>query len=449
MSPTKYGRIRLLVLAVLGATYAAADPLPYATNCSVVQVPAAFQYPPFDVVRFLCVPPGFGISVVARVPGARFLTLTPDGNLLVSQPWEGNILLLQPVGDGTYWSSVFATGLYRPHDMVFHSTGVQMYLYIAEANAIDRFPWNPGDQVAHDEQILISGLPSASSPELQGAYAHELKNIVVDSDDNIYVSIASATNADPADRFADPIRGSIYVYAPDGSAGRPFAVGLRNAEGVRFVPGTNLLWAAVNQRDNIGYPYDDGSGNYGLVVQWYVNDHPPNELTFVRDGGDYGWPFANPNPDTSTGLDNMPFDADVQTNPGGIYYDPGSFDHINKGIPAHSAPLGLTFLQNTTFPANFTTGVLIALHGSWNRDPPTGYKVVYFPWNTDTQTPGFQQDFVAGWLDDNTGTAWGRPVATAVDFAGNVLISDDASGTIYQVTYYGSPLASVQKAARR
>src|SRR5215831_10863234 len=145
MSPTKYGRIRLLVLAVLSATYAVADTLPYGTNCTVVQVPAPFQYPPFDVVRFLCVPPSFGISVVARVPGARFLTLTPDGNLLVSQPSAGNILLLQPVGDGTYWSSVFATGLYRPHDIVFHSIGGQIYLYIAEANAIDCFPWNPGD----------------------------------------------------------------------------------------------------------------------------------------------------------------------------------------------------------------------------------------------------------------------------------------------------------------
>jgi glucose/arabinose dehydrogenase len=164
----------------------------------------------------------------------------------------------------------------------------------------------------------------------------------------------------------------------------------------------------------------------------YVDNHPPEEFTRVRPGGNYGWPFCNPNPDTANGLDNMPFDRDVQLNADGRV-DCSAMDRINKGIQAHSAPLGLTFLQGTAFPALYRDGVVTGLHGSWNRTTPTGYKVAYFPWDSTTQRPGAQIDLVTGWLTSQG--AWGRPVDAAVDLQGNLLISDDGSGTIYKLTY--------------
>jgi uncharacterized protein (TIGR03437 family) len=110
-------------------------------------------------------------------------------------------------------------------------------------------------------------------------------------------------------------------------------------------------------------------------------------------------------------------------------------DTINKGIQAHSAPLGVSFLQATNFPAPYRNGVVTALHGSWNRTIKTGYKVLYFPWDPVTQTPGPQMDLVSGWIDTSVNYNWGRPVDVAVDRDGNLLISDDDAGAIYKLTY--------------
>ncbi len=109
-------------------------------------------------------------------------------------------------------------------------------------------------------------------------------------------------------------------------------------------------------------------------------------------------------------------------------------DRIVKGIQAHSAPLGLTFLQDTNFPNLYRNGAVVGLHGSWNRTQKTGYKVVYFPWNSTKQVPGEQADLVNGWLNEAEGQMWGRPVDSAVDLQGNLLISDDYSGTIYKLS---------------
>jgi len=196
------------------------------------------------------------------------------------------------------------------------------------------------------------------------------------------------------------------------------------------------LWVAVNNRDNLAYPYNDRSGNYGKVIQSYVDNHPPEEFTQVRDGGNYGWPFCNPNPDTGKGLNNMPFDRDYQFNADG-HVDCSKIDRISKGIQAHSAPLGLTFLQNTNFPL-YQNGAAVTLHGSWNRTQKTGYKVAYFPWDSTNQMPGEQDDLVSGWLDEATPEVWGRPVDLVVDQQENLLISDDYSGTIYRLSYKGN-----------
>ncbi len=414
-----------------------------ALSPQTVQVPASMTSAPFDTPRTLNIPTNFNIAVYARIGGARFLTFTPDGNLLVSQPGNGKISLVRANANGAPTVSDFVTGLNKPQDMVFHTVGATTWLYVSESNQIDRFPYSNGDLTAHNEQTIISGLPDDSSPQLRGAYAHALKNFAIDGNDKLYVEVSSATNADPSDVTANPPRATIFQYNADGTGARVFATGLRNAEGLAIVPNTiNNLWVCVNNRDNIAYPFHsdwdgDGTDDYGKVMQSFVDNHPPEEFTHVRDGGNYGWPYANPNPDSSTGFDNMPFDLDVQNNADGSHGAASSFDRINKGIQAHSAPLGLTFLGNTAFPTAYRNGVTIALHGSWNRSQKTGYKVVYFPWDTTNQVPGAQADFVSGWADASSN--WGRPVDTAVDAQGNMLISDDGSGTIYKLSQNAPP----------
>lgn len=455
-APATPGRARLLLAATAAAALAVAacrdaPPTPGATEPAAaaapraqlvgdpepvasvtVQVPASMRTPPFDAARTLRVPDGFDARVYARVPGARFMAFAPNGDLLVSNPGAGRVMLVRRRSGGDPTVTPWATGLYRPHDIVFHTIGAQWWVYVAEADKIARYAYTSGDSIGRGRQVVIAGLPSASLPELRGSYGHELKNIALDANGNLYVSIASVSNASPSDAEATPVRGSVYVYPAAGGAGRLFARGLRNAEGLAMVPGTNVLWVVVNNRDNIAYPFQndfDGNGtnDYGKVLSRYVDNHPPEEFTRVVDGGDYGWPFCNPNPDA--GLDDMPFDRDVQTNADGARLDCARATRVSKGIQAHSAPLGLTFFQGTNVPAPYGDGAAIAYHGSWNRTTRTGYKVVFFPWNATTGRPGTQVDLVTGWT---AGGVWGRPVDVAADAAGAIYVSDDESGTIYR-----------------
>ncbi|MEA5600103.1 sugar dehydrogenase [Nostoc sp. UHCC 0252] len=407
---------------------------PAASVDTLVKVPGTMTNSPFDTNRYLKVPPNFSISVYARIPNARFMAVAPNGDLLVSQPSTGKVLIVRPNGSNDPIISDFVTGLRKPHDIVFHTIDGITYVYITETHQINRFIYNSGDLIATNRQIVITGLPDSSTSELKGAYGHELKNIALDANDKLYVSIASACNACKEDTVSDPVRGAIYQYDATGTNRRLFAQGLRNAEGLAFFPGTNDLWVVVNNRDQIAYPFNDSTGNYGKIIPSYVDDHPPEEFTKVRDGGNYGWPFCNPNPDTPTGLNNMPFDRDYEYNAdGNVNCD--AMDRITKGIQAHSAPLGLTFLQNTTFPSLYSSGAVTGLHGSWNRQKKVGYKIAYFPWDTTTNAPGDEMDLVNGWLNPATQEVWGRPVDMVVDLQGNLLISDDYSGTIYKLSY--------------
>lgn len=137
-------------------------------------------------------------------------------------------------------------------------------------------------------------------------------------------------------------------------------------------------------------------------------------------------------PDTAFGLTNMPLDPDYDNNRDWTQFPQSTFTRASKGIQAHSAPLGFSFLHDASVPAAYRNSAVVALHGSWNRSAPTGYKVVLFPWGSDG-TPGTQIDFVRGWID-TSGTVWGRPVDVVPDRTGNILISDDRSGTIYRLS---------------
>jgi hypothetical protein len=397
----------------------------------LLQVPSSLRTGIFSENRYLNVPPHFQIALYAQVPGARFMAETPDGNLLVSQPDKGDVVLVRPASDGSVpRSSIFVQGLRRPHDIVFHTIGSTTYVYISESNAVSRFVYRAGDTQAQQRQVVVANLPDSSLPELHGAYGHELKNIALDTNHKLYVSIGSSCNACVSDTTSDPVRGAIYQYNADGTQGLLYARGLRNAEGLAFVPGTSELWGAVNNRDNIAYPFQDASGRYQQVIPEYVDNHPPDEFMHITQGANYGWPFCNPNPEK--GMEHMPFDRDVQLNADG-HINCATMTRIDKGIQAHSAPLGLTFLQDPSEQGR--SGALIGLHGSWNRTRRTGFNLIYFPWNMQQQQPEQQIDLVTGWMVNETDYPWGRPVDAIADKQGSILISDDSAGAIYKLTY--------------
>jgi glucose/arabinose dehydrogenase len=430
---------RLLIILFLGGSTGMPGESATPAGAQVpvkVEVPEKWRTAPFDRERLLNVPAGATISVLARVREARFLALSPNGDVLVSQPSRGKILLIRQSESSEAKVYELISGLRLPHGMVFHRLGDTLFLYVSQSNRISRFIYSNEPLARSNEEIIVPNLPDRSSPNLGGAYGHELKNITIGPDQKLYVDIASATNADPADTRSDPLRCAVYRYNLAGRNRELVASGIRNAEGLAFLPGTNELWAVVNERDNIRYPFRNGwngdrTSDYGRLMQSYVDDHPPDEFIHVKQGANYGWPFANPSPDK--GLDNMRFDPDYETNPDWSRVPESSFTRIDKGIPAHSAPLGFSFLQETKVPPPYRDGAVIALHGSWNRSRKTGYKVIFYHWLSNGK-PGPQVDLVTGWLNDETQQVWGRPVDVVPDMGGNLLISDDESGTIYKLS---------------
>ena len=364
--------------ATAPATEPAAAPVgPGTLVPTAVTVPAGLRQAPFDTARTLSLPTGWTAAVYARIPAARFLAFAGGTeDLLVSQPSTGSVLLVRRAADGTGTVTPWLTGLRRPHDLVPVRSGGTTWVYVAETHRVVRYPWTPGAARPGPGQVVVTGLPDASTPELGGAYGHELKNLAVVGG-ALHVSIASTCNVCVSDTTATPRRAAIYRYALTGGPGTLVATGLRNAEGLAEVPGTGALWAVVNNRDQIGYPRHgditgDGRDDHGEVVPAYVDDHPVEPFVRVEQGKFYGWPFCNPTQDTPAGIRDMPFERDVQTNPDGRV-DCATAERIDLGIPAHSAPLGLTFLQRTAVPAALRTGAAVALHGSWNRTRRTGY----------------------------------------------------------------------------
>lgn len=401
-----------------------------------VQVAANMASSPFNVPRTLLVPPGFAIRLFARVPHARFMALAPNGDLLVSDPSAGSITLLRPNGNAAPTKFTFATGLRQPHDIAFQTTGTTVHLYIAESNRIIRAVYQRGATRIATTEVIVDDLPDSATPGLGHGYSHPLKNFALHGN-KLYLSIGSSCNACSNDTTADPVRGAIYEYDLDGKNRRLFARGIRNAEGLAFRPGTNELWAVMNNRDNIRYPFHrdfdgDGSDDYGRVLQSYVDGHPPEPIIRVKDGGQYGWPFCNSNPDQ--GLDNMPYDRDVEFNVDGAKLDCSKIDRPAKGIAAHSAPLGMSFLQNSGLPVRYRNALAVALHGCWNCSAFNGHKIALYPFAADG-TLGAEVDLVSGWVTDAVHKQrWGRPVDVISDGQQGLYISDDMAGAIYQLS---------------
>ena len=338
----------------------------------------------------LRVPPGFKVSFYAAdIAGIRFMAIGPDGAVYASQPGRGRIVRLPDANhDGAADSmSVVATGLNQPHGLAFHN-GV---LYVANTDGVVRITLG-ANGVATGAPQYVNRYPSGGG--------HWTRTIVFGADSAMYVSVGSSCNLCVEQT---PERAAVLRFNEGGSGKRVFATGLRNAVGLAVNPQTGALWASQNERDNLSPEHEN---------------LPPEELNILVDGADYGWPYCYgdrvPNPEYNDAA------RCAGTVPPAL------------AMQAHSAPLGMSFLSRaTTFPDDYRNDLLVAFHGSWNRDTPTGAKVIRV--HVVNGKPTRAEDFITGWQQAN-GKRWGQPVDIVVAADGSVLVSDDASGAIYRVT---------------
>jgi len=326
---------------------------------------------------------GFRIGVFANdLDGVRVLAAGPDGSIYASQSRLGRVVAL-PDADGDGRADAVRTvieGLRAPHGLAFRGDT----LYVAEEHRVIRL-LPPDGRV----EVLVDGLPTGGS--------HTTRSLVV-RDDDMLVSIGSSCNL--CDEH-DPRRAAIVRYDLDGSDEALFATGLRNSVGLAVQPETGAVWATNNDRDRLG------------------DDVPPDRVNVVDSGAWYGWPQCylpdTPNPEYAAEADRCSeARAPVVT------------------FPAHSAPLGLAFYTGAQFPESFRGDLFVALHGSWDRSFPTGYKIVRVPIR-DGRPAGPVEDFVVGWQVGRR--SWGRPVDVVVAADGSLLISDDSGDRVYRVWY--------------
>jgi glucose/arabinose dehydrogenase len=351
----------------------------------------------------LQVPEGFSISHYATDLGyIRFMAVADNGDLLVSQARQGRVIALKHDNNGDDrhdGMSILIDGLTRPHGLALHNN----WLYIAESNAVGRVAFDHATgQLAGDYQRIVTGLTDDGN--------HWTKSLLIHND-QLLVSMGSTCNVCEE---VDERRSTIMAYDLDGKNGRIFASGLRNSVGLDAAPWNGEVYATDNGRDLLG------------------DDYPPCELNHIEDGKFYGWPYINGfgdlDPDMGDGKEAL-----LETAQSPAF-----------GFRAHNAPLGMRFIKNAKAPESYKKSALIALHGSWNRSSPDGYKVISLHWDDEGNISS--RDFLSGFIRD--GNIIGRPVDIVESIDGCLFISDDYSGTVYRACYnreqsaQGTPLES-------
>jgi glucose/arabinose dehydrogenase len=313
----------------------------------------------------------------ATPPSANRITLLRDAN-----------------GDGIAETrTVFIDGLHSPFGM----TLVGDQLYVANSDGIVKFKYTPGATHIDSASEKVVDLPGGTINH------HWTKNVIASRDGStLYATVGSNSNVAENGMAAEEGRAAIWQIDPKTGTHRIFASGIRNPNGMAWEPSTGALWTVANERDEIG------------------SDLVPDYLTSVRDGGFYGWPYS---------YYGQHVDQRVT---------PPRPDLVAKALAPdyalgpHTASLGLVSSQGTTLPAPFASGMFIGQHGSWNRTPHSGYKVIFVPFSGGKPS-GQPVDVLTGFLT-NDGKANGRPVGVALDAKGSLLVADDVGNTIWRVS---------------
>ena len=367
---------------------------------------------------------GLAVQAYARdLDHPRWLYVLPNGDVLVAEtnappkpddskgikgaimqmqmkkagaatPSANRITLLRGMdGNGVAQTrSVFLQGLHSPFGMAL----VGKELYVANADALLRFPYEEGQTAITAPGTKVMDLPGGPINH------HWTKNVIASPDGKfLYVSVGSNSNVGENGMSAEDGRAAIWRFERATGKARVYATGLRNPNGMGWEPKTNTLWTAVNERDELG------------------NDLVPDYMTSVKDGAFYGWPYS---------YFGQHVDARVKPPQPGLVARAVAPDYA---LGAHTASLGLAFYTGTLLPERYRDGVFIGQHGSWNRKPFSGYKVIFVPFANGVPS-GPPQDVVSGFLDKD-GHAQGRPVGVAIDKAGALLVTDDVGNVIWRV----------------
>jgi glucose/arabinose dehydrogenase len=362
------------------------------------------------------VPDGFTVTEFATgMTQPRVIEIAPNGDVFVADSDAGEIDVFRMTADGTVASKdIFANGLDQPYGIAFYPPGNDSkYVYVANTSNVIRFPYKAGDMKA-------SGDPERVVPELPTG-GHWTRDLVFSPDgETLFVSVGSSSNlgggtveseapqgfieshALGATWSDDENRADVLAFDPDGKNQRVVAAGLRNCSGMTVQPATRNLWCVVNERDALG------------------DDLPPDYATPVEQGAFYGWPWYYIGSNEEPRLKGKRRDLAGEVTIPDVLFQ------------AHSAPLGIVFYNADAFPAEYKGDAFVTMHGSWNRDHRTGYKVVRLLIDGTGKATGAYQDFMTGFvLDDQS--VWGRPVDVQVAKDGSLLVSDDSSGTIWRV----------------
>jgi glucose/arabinose dehydrogenase len=303
-------------------------------------------------------------------------------------------LLRDADGDGiAETKSVFLEGLNSPFGMVL----VGGDFYVANSDAVVKFPYHEGDIRITAPGVKLADLPAGTINH------HWTKDLTASPDGaKLYATVGSNSNVGENGIEAEANRAGVLEIDRASGTSRVFASGLRNPNGPSWQPQSGALWVTVNERDELG------------------NDLVPDYMTSVKDGGFYGWPYSY-------------YGQHVDTR-----VDPQRPDLVAKAIApdyalgAHTASLGLTFNTGNLFPEAMAGGAFVGQHGSWNRKPRAGYKVIFVPF-AGGMPSGKPQDILTGFLNDN-GEAQGRPVGVRIDKQGALLVADDVGNAVWRVT---------------
>ena len=346
-------------------------------------------------------PEGFTVTRFAdTLKHPRWTYVAPNNDIFVAESNTRNsadriTLLRDTNNDGIVDERyIYLEGLHQNFGMLV----VGDYFYVGNTDGLYRFPYKAGADKITDKGEKIVDL-SAS-----GYNNHWTRNVITNNaKDKLYISVGSASNVGDQGMEKEVRRANIIETNLDGTGEVIYADGLRNPVGMDWNPITGELWTAVNERDKLGN---------GLV---------PDYITSVKKGGFYGWPYSY------YGQINDPYWKDK---PHQELVDKAIVPDVPLG--SHTASLGLTFYKADKFPSEYKNGAFVGQHGSWNRDPLSGYKVVFVPFkNGKPQEP---QDFLTGFIaNEKESKVYGRPVGVAVAPDGALLVNDDDSGIIWRV----------------